>query len=479
MMKGRVVVAATSKFRMMMMMMVMMLVCRQRGEALSTVTTTTMRGPPRMMSSTTMESLPPALKKLVTSLQMLPDDKYRYKQLLFWATHAAAIDPGLAVPENKVPGCLSTVYVHATMDGEGFVTFVGDSDAQLTKGLVNLLVKGLSGSTPEDIAKVDPAFIKDAGIAASLTPGRNNGFVNMLGVMKAKAAGLRRADALRADNDDEEEEEDRHLANLADFLPSSPCGVDERAKGVVAPDLDDDDLDDDDQCQEKEGAPSPPPVVDESAASESVVLEGERDDAAPPRLFRETNRAFADATADFSGARGSLMLLLGRRRTAPATALGRFPMAAAARTSAPSRRRPSGALCGCGLWVAPCRRCWTTSASSRSRRRTLPSTPPPPGRTTTTGPSTRRRPRTEARWRPSPTWPTPSRGCSPSARCRSSSTATSPPTRDPSDGTLVNRPSSSRLGSGGPTSAPPPTPTPPSSKVASECPSRLTTRHRV
>jgi sulfur transfer protein SufE/stress-induced morphogen len=133
------------------------------------------------------------LAKITGAFETIGDDKLRYKQLLFMANQLAPMDASSMTPENKVPGCLSTVYVDGTLeekDGRKVIHFTGDSDGLLTKGLVALLVRGLSGNTAEDIEKVDPAFIKKAGISTSLTPGRNNGFLNMLASMKRKAVGI-------------------------------------------------------------------------------------------------------------------------------------------------------------------------------------------------------------------------------------------------------------------------------------------------
>jgi sulfur transfer protein SufE/stress-induced morphogen len=139
--------------------------------------------------------LTPELLKLTLAFESIGDDKLRYKQLLYMANQLKPMEESYNIPENKVPGCLSTVYIHATLDddpssGAKVVNYLGDSDGLLTKGLVALLVRGFSGNTAEAIQHVDPAFVKQAGIDASLTPGRNNGFLNMLVVMKNKAAEL-------------------------------------------------------------------------------------------------------------------------------------------------------------------------------------------------------------------------------------------------------------------------------------------------
>ena len=115
------------------------------------------------------------------------------------ASKLPAVSDDIKIAQNKVPGCLSTVHVDCTLvpkeneeDEDGtsttmVVNYIGDSDGLLTKGLLALLIRGLSGCTPEEIQKIDPKFIQVAKISQTLTPGRNNGFLNMLAVMKKKA----------------------------------------------------------------------------------------------------------------------------------------------------------------------------------------------------------------------------------------------------------------------------------------------------
>lgn len=139
-----------------------------------------------MTPSATPTPLPPSLNKVVQRLQRVSEPRQRYEQLIWFAKRLQAFPEEQKLPENKVSGCTSQVFVTARLD-EGKVWFEGDSDSQLVKGLVALLVEGLSGLSVEDILHVTPDFIQATGLDVSLTPSRANGFYNIFKAMQQKA----------------------------------------------------------------------------------------------------------------------------------------------------------------------------------------------------------------------------------------------------------------------------------------------------
>lgn len=134
-------------------------------------------------------SLPPNLDKIVQRFKERSDPKKRYEQLLWYAKKLASMPEEGKIPENKVQGCVSQVYITANLE-DGKVWYQGDSDAQLVKGLVALLIEGLNGLTPGEILQVSPDFIEETGLKVSLTPSRANGFYNIFQLMKKKALGF-------------------------------------------------------------------------------------------------------------------------------------------------------------------------------------------------------------------------------------------------------------------------------------------------
>ncbi|GBF94976.1 cysteine desulfuration [Raphidocelis subcapitata] len=141
------------------------------------------------------QQLPASLQKIVGAFQIVPDPMARYKQLLFYAAKLPAMKADDHVPDNKVEGCVSQVWVKPELREDGLVYWTADSDSQLTKGLAALLVLGLSGCTPQEILSVQPSFIELLGLKQSLTPSRNNGFLNMLLKMQRATLALAAAQA--------------------------------------------------------------------------------------------------------------------------------------------------------------------------------------------------------------------------------------------------------------------------------------------
>ena len=134
-------------------------------------------------------SLPPNLSRIVERFKKRSDPKKRYEQLLWYAKKLETMPDASKIEDNKVQGCVSQVYITADLK-EGKVWYQGDSDAQLVKGLVALLIEGLNGLTPSEILEVTPDFIEETGLKVSLTPSRANGFYNIFQMMKKKALGF-------------------------------------------------------------------------------------------------------------------------------------------------------------------------------------------------------------------------------------------------------------------------------------------------
>lgn len=129
---------------------------------------------------------PASIEKWVQRFQKAPNDKRRYEQLLWLAKKLEGLPEEAKIEANKVKGCVSQVYIIAAIE-DGKLHYQGDSDAQITKGLVAFLINGLNGLTPQEVIGLSPEFIKETNLDVSLTPSRANGFYNIFKLMQQKA----------------------------------------------------------------------------------------------------------------------------------------------------------------------------------------------------------------------------------------------------------------------------------------------------
>lgn len=89
--------------------------------------------------------------------------------------------------ENLIKGCQSKVWLVSKREGDT-LTYLADSNTAITKGLISLLIRVLSGQKIKDIAKAELYFIKDIGMSQFIGSQRSNGFASMVSKMKLDAA---------------------------------------------------------------------------------------------------------------------------------------------------------------------------------------------------------------------------------------------------------------------------------------------------
>ena len=126
------------------------------------------------------------LFKLVKKLKNAEDPKRKYEFILWLGKKLKVPNNSILIPENKVQGCVSEVFVKASFQ-EGKLYWEGYSDALITKGLLAFLINGMNELTPKEVVNINNKFIEDTGLKASLTPSRSNGFLNILLKMQSQA----------------------------------------------------------------------------------------------------------------------------------------------------------------------------------------------------------------------------------------------------------------------------------------------------
>jgi cysteine desulfuration protein SufE len=126
---------------------------------------------------------------IIEEFAVFDDWMDKYNILIDMGKELPVIDPKYKVKDFLIEGCQSKVWLHPEFDGE-IITFTADSDAIITRGIVALLIKVLSGRTPKEIISTELYFIEKIGLRQNLSPTRSNGLLSMVRQMKLYAMAL-------------------------------------------------------------------------------------------------------------------------------------------------------------------------------------------------------------------------------------------------------------------------------------------------
>ena len=124
--------------------------------------------------------------EIIEEFSISDDWMDRYALLIDMGNSLPGLDEKYKTESNLIEGCQSRVWLYADYS-DGKVMFRGESDAVIVKGIVSLLIRVLSGHTPQEIIDADLYFIEQTGLREHLSPTRSNGLLSMLKQMKMYA----------------------------------------------------------------------------------------------------------------------------------------------------------------------------------------------------------------------------------------------------------------------------------------------------
>ena len=133
-------------------------------------------------------------EEIIDEFSAFDDWMDKYQLLIDMGNAQQPLDEAYKTDQNLIEGCQSRVWLHAEYN-DGIVRFEAESDALIVKGIVSLLIRVLSGHTPDEILNTDLHFIDAIGLTEHLSPTRSNGLVAMVKQMRLYALAFKTKEA--------------------------------------------------------------------------------------------------------------------------------------------------------------------------------------------------------------------------------------------------------------------------------------------
>ena len=137
-----------------------------------------------------MTSIQEEQDAIALEFEVFDDWLDRYEYLIELSKDIEPLDPKYKTGEYLIQGCQSRVWLIAQMQN-GKVTYHAETDAIITKGIISLLIRVLSGREPDEIVNADLYFIDRIGLRQNLSPSRSNGLLSMIKQMKLYALAFK------------------------------------------------------------------------------------------------------------------------------------------------------------------------------------------------------------------------------------------------------------------------------------------------
>lgn len=137
-----------------------------------------------------MKSIDEIQDEIIDEFSVFDDWMDKYALLIDLGNSLPPIEEKYKTNENLIEGCQSRVWLQADYR-DGRIWFEAESDAIIVKGIVSLLVRVLSGRTPDEILNADLYFIDRIGLTEHLSPTRSNGLVAMVKQMRMYALAFK------------------------------------------------------------------------------------------------------------------------------------------------------------------------------------------------------------------------------------------------------------------------------------------------